>query len=250
MSTTTKTARRHHHHRGRRNMPRSRSPATSPPPPRSWSGRTPTPSCSCSGSARTAGHRACDHWDARTGGSWRYVHPIERRGVRASTAASTTVREDRLVQTFTYEGFPDSVALETMTFEDLGDGRTRLHIQSLVRQLRGARRDARRAAWTSASTTATPSSTGCSPTAPSDGVDVALSPSRVLGWSHGPADQLRHPRRRRPRPDPGVLRRRARLGARGVRAGGGADDPGRRQAGPLAVGRERVRGRGRADPAR
>ena len=72
-----------------------------------------------------------DHWDARTGGSWRYVAPHRRRGLRASTAASTTVREDRLVQTFTFEGFPDSVALETMTFEDLGDGRTRLHIQSL-----------------------------------------------------------------------------------------------------------------------
>ena len=35
------------------------------------------------------------------------------------------------MQTFTYEGFPDSVALETLTFEDLGDGRTRLHVQSL-----------------------------------------------------------------------------------------------------------------------
>jgi uncharacterized protein YndB with AHSA1/START domain len=27
---------------------------------------------------------------------------------------------------------PDGVALETLTFEDLGDGRTRLHAQSLV----------------------------------------------------------------------------------------------------------------------
>ena len=35
------------------------------------------------------------------------------------------------MQTFTFEGFPDSVALETLTFEDLGDGRTRLHVQSL-----------------------------------------------------------------------------------------------------------------------
>ena len=42
-----------------------------------------------------------------------------------------TVREDRLVQTFTWEGMPDGVALETMTFEDLGDGRTRLHAVSL-----------------------------------------------------------------------------------------------------------------------
>ena len=42
-----------------------------------------------------------------------------------------TVRPDRIVQTFTWEGMPDDVALETLTFEDLGDGRTRLHAQSL-----------------------------------------------------------------------------------------------------------------------
>ena len=50
-----------------------------------------------------------------------------------------TVRPDRIVQTFTWEGMPDGVALETMTFEDLGDGRTRLHALSLVRQLREPR---------------------------------------------------------------------------------------------------------------
>src|SRR5699024_10376635 len=38
------------------------------------------------------------------------------------------VREnERIVQTFTFEGFPDAVNLETMTLTDLGDGRTRLH---------------------------------------------------------------------------------------------------------------------------
>ena len=35
------------------------------------------------------------------------------------------------MQTFTWEAMPDDVALETMTFEDLGDGRTRLHATSL-----------------------------------------------------------------------------------------------------------------------
>ena len=30
------------------------------------------------------------------------------------------------MQTFTFEGDPDGVALETLWFEDLGDGRTRL----------------------------------------------------------------------------------------------------------------------------
>ena len=71
-----------------------------------------------------------DHWDARTGGSWRYVHRAEGEEY-AFHGCFHTVRDDRLVQTFTYEGFADSVALETMTFEDLGEGRTRLHTQSL-----------------------------------------------------------------------------------------------------------------------
>ena len=41
------------------------------------------------------------------------------------------VRPDRIVQTFTYDGDPDGVALETLWFEAIGDGRTRLCIQSL-----------------------------------------------------------------------------------------------------------------------
>jgi uncharacterized protein YndB with AHSA1/START domain len=42
---------------------------------------------------------------------------------------------ERLVQTFTWEGMPDGVSLETMTFEDLGDGRTRTIGLSLVDNL-------------------------------------------------------------------------------------------------------------------
>ena len=36
------------------------------------------------------------------------------------------------MQTFTFEGMPDGVALERLVFEDLGDGRTRLTGTSLV----------------------------------------------------------------------------------------------------------------------
>jgi uncharacterized protein YndB with AHSA1/START domain len=71
-----------------------------------------------------------DHWDARTGGSWRYIDVTDGEEY-AFHGSFHEVRDDRLVQTFTYEGFPDSVALETMTFEEVGDGRTRLLIQSL-----------------------------------------------------------------------------------------------------------------------
>ena len=43
-----------------------------------------------------------DYWDARTGGSWRYV--AERDGVQfAFRGCFHEVRADRLVQTFTYE---------------------------------------------------------------------------------------------------------------------------------------------------
>lgn len=69
-------------------------------------------------------------WDARDGGSWRFTDSTDD-DVQSFRGCFHTVRPDRIVQTFTWEGMPDSVALETLTFEDLGDGRTRLHAQSL-----------------------------------------------------------------------------------------------------------------------
>lgn len=70
-------------------------------------------------------------WDARNGGEWRYVasRDGEDYGFRG---CFHTVGDDVIVQTFTWEGQPDGVSLETLRFEDLGDGRTRLHAQSLV----------------------------------------------------------------------------------------------------------------------
>jgi len=70
-------------------------------------------------------------WDARTGGSWRYVATDDEGGTYGFHGCFHEVRTDRIVQTFTYDGLPDSVALETLVFEDLGDGRTRLHALSL-----------------------------------------------------------------------------------------------------------------------
>ena len=71
-----------------------------------------------------------DYWDARTGGSWRFlnIHEGQEYGFHGSFHE---VSSQRIVQTFTWEGRPDDVALETMTFEELGDGRTRLHGRSL-----------------------------------------------------------------------------------------------------------------------
>ncbi|MFG3257153.1 TIGR03086 family metal-binding protein [Streptomyces sp. NPDC048172] len=77
-----------------------------------------------------------DRYDARTGGSYRYVHGADDGTEYAFHGVFHEVRPDeRIVQTFSYEGFPDSVSLETTVFEDLGDGRTRLHTTSLMESL-------------------------------------------------------------------------------------------------------------------
>ncbi len=75
-------------------------------------------------------------WNARDGGSWRYVAARDGQeyGFRG---CFHTVAADKIVQTFTFEGMPDDVSLETLWFEDLGDGRTRLHAQSLVDSFEG-----------------------------------------------------------------------------------------------------------------
>ncbi|MBC7308402.1 MAG: SRPBCC family protein [Actinomycetales bacterium] len=75
-------------------------------------------------------------WDPRNGGEWRYV---ARRDGEEYTFRGCfhTVREDTIVQTFTFEGMPDAVALETLTFVDLGGGYTRLHAMSLCDSFEG-----------------------------------------------------------------------------------------------------------------
>ncbi|SNY73692.1 SRPBCC family protein [Paractinoplanes atraurantiacus] len=72
-----------------------------------------------------------DRWDATTGGAWRFTGSAggQEYGFHG---CFHEVSPTRIVQTFTYEGDPDGVSLETLTFEDLGNGRTRLHGQSLV----------------------------------------------------------------------------------------------------------------------
>jgi uncharacterized protein YndB with AHSA1/START domain len=78
-----------------------------------------------------------EHYDCRTGGSYRYliVSHGQEHGFRG---CFHDVRPGKLiVQTFTYEGVPDGVALERIVFEDLGGGRTRLTATSLVDSFEG-----------------------------------------------------------------------------------------------------------------
>jgi len=77
-----------------------------------------------------------DYWDARTGGSFRFLN-VRDGEEYAFRGCFHEVGPERIVQTFTWEGMPEGVALETLWFENLGDGRTRLHAQSLVDSFEG-----------------------------------------------------------------------------------------------------------------
>lgn len=73
-----------------------------------------------------------DHFDCRTGGSYRYLH-LDGDDEYGFYGSFHEVRpNETIVQTFTFEGMPDGVALERMQLEDIGNGRTRLTALSLV----------------------------------------------------------------------------------------------------------------------
>lgn len=66
-----------------------------------------------------------DVMDVRPGGAWRFYHDLdgEQTGFRGTYREVT--EPERIVQTFEWEGMPGHVIVETMTLEDLGDGRTK-----------------------------------------------------------------------------------------------------------------------------
>lgn len=71
-------------------------------------------------------HLTVEVLDARSGGSWRFVNTEADGSTYAFHGVFHSVEPTRIVQTFEYGGVPGVVLLETVTLEDLGDGRTRL----------------------------------------------------------------------------------------------------------------------------
>ena len=72
-----------------------------------------------------------ERWDFVPQGGYRYVHTDANGEAYAFNGTFHSVRENEFaIQTFEFEGFPDVVAIESIAFEDLGDGRTRLRIHT------------------------------------------------------------------------------------------------------------------------
>ena len=69
-------------------------------------------------------------YNATPGGRYSYVHRDESGEYTFRGVFHAVVANERIVQTFQYDGWPNDVSLETLTFEDLG-GRTRVHTHSV-----------------------------------------------------------------------------------------------------------------------
>jgi uncharacterized protein YndB with AHSA1/START domain len=68
-----------------------------------------------------------EHYDFTSHGGYRYIHRNPEGEEFAFNGVFHVVRENEFaVQTFEFEGYPDVVSIESLTFDDLGDGRTRL----------------------------------------------------------------------------------------------------------------------------
>ena len=72
-----------------------------------------------------------ERWDFEPQGGYRYVHRDPDGNEYRFNGTFHTVRPNEFaVQTFEFEGAPDIVSIESITFEDLGDGRTRVRAHS------------------------------------------------------------------------------------------------------------------------
>lgn len=79
---------------------------------------------------RSVGTRV-DDWDCRTGGRYRFANTRGDEEYLFYGSFHEVRDNERIVQTFTWEGAPDGVSLEVMTFESLPDGRSRLRSVSV-----------------------------------------------------------------------------------------------------------------------
>lgn len=78
-----------------------------------------------------------DHYDCRTGGSYRYTHTDGEQDYRFFGSFHEVRPSSLIVQTFTFEGMPDEVALEWLELTEPEPGRTLLTGVSLTNSFEG-----------------------------------------------------------------------------------------------------------------
>jgi uncharacterized protein YndB with AHSA1/START domain len=88
-----------------------------------------------------------EKWDARAGGSYRYVHS-DGTNAYGFRGVFHSMDSDNMIQTFEFDGAPGHVSLDTQAIEDLPGGRSRVRGHSIFMSV--ADRDAMIAAGMSA----------------------------------------------------------------------------------------------------
>ena len=72
-------------------------------------------------------------WDMRTGGEYRYTALRNGEPIAHFYGSVHRVWDDeKIIQTFGFEEMPEAVSLDTLVLHDLGNGRTRMEITSVV----------------------------------------------------------------------------------------------------------------------
>ncbi|MDV3206926.1 MAG: SRPBCC family protein [Rhodococcus ruber] len=67
-----------------------------------------------------------ERFEFERGGHWRFVEHSDGEAHGFEGRFREITPKDRIVQSFEWDGMPAYVAIDTATFEDLGDGRTRV----------------------------------------------------------------------------------------------------------------------------
>ena len=123
--------RSHHHRAGRRAVHRVRARVRRP-------GRRGLPRPQGAGADQAVARApTATRWTSRATTSppaagYRYLHRDDKGEEYAFNGVFHVVRENEFaIQTFEFEGFPDVVAIESLRFDDLGNGRTRLERHSV-----------------------------------------------------------------------------------------------------------------------
>lgn len=75
-----------------------------------------------------------DTFEPVTGGKWRIVHVDPDGNEYGFHGVYHLVSPDKIINTFEFEGVPDHVCLETVTFEDV-DGKTRIVSHSVFQSV-------------------------------------------------------------------------------------------------------------------
>ncbi|MEV6277678.1 SRPBCC family protein [Nocardia sp. NPDC051832] len=72
-----------------------------------------------------------ERWEFRKGGHWRFVEHSDGQTHGFEGRFREITPEERIVQSFEWDGMPAHISIDTTTFVDLGDGRTKVVTDSI-----------------------------------------------------------------------------------------------------------------------